>query len=120
MRDGPSPRILCLTPFASSFSSPTAASARGVRSTSSDAAPSPSANVDRRLMLAIIGLLLSGPHDLGAGCTPRVDPGYYSADLQAIGMPTPSAPPRAGSHRSEELLACQQGFICLKNCRILL
>src|SRR5712691_3141488 len=58
MRDGPSPRIFCLTPFASSFSSPTAASARGVRSTSSDAAPSPSANVDRRLMLAMIGLLL--------------------------------------------------------------
>src|SRR5712691_4579478 len=97
MRDGPSPRIFCFTPFASSFSSPTAASARGVRSTSSDAAPSPSANVDRRLMLAIIGLLLSGPHDPGAGCTPRVDPGYYSADLRAIGMKTPPAPPRAGS-----------------------
>jgi hypothetical protein len=47
-----------LDAFASSFSSPTAASARGVRSTSSDAAPSPSANVDRQLMLAILDLLV--------------------------------------------------------------
>src|SRR5213592_3575811 len=67
MRDGPSLRIRCLTPLASSFSSPTAASARGVRSTSSDAAPSPSANVDRRLMLAMIGLLPSCPRDPGTG-----------------------------------------------------
>src|ERR1041384_4332577 len=95
---GPSPRIFCLTPLASSFSSPTAASALGVRTTSSEAAPSPSANVDRRLMLAILGLLLCGPHDLGVGCIPRVEPGYSAADLRAIGMTSPSASPFSPLH----------------------
>src|SRR5919109_1275324 len=62
MRDGPSPRIFCLTPFARSVSSPTAAAARGARSPSSAAAPNPSANIDRRVMLAMIGLLLCRGH----------------------------------------------------------
>jgi hypothetical protein len=32
------------------------------------------------------------------GAHPRGDPGYSSTDLRAIGMQTPPAPPRAGSH----------------------
>src|SRR5919108_1900893 len=70
MIDGPSPKIFCFTPLASSFSSPTAASALGVRSTSNDAAPKPSANVDRRLIWAIICFLLSGLYDLGKAVPP--------------------------------------------------
>src|SRR5712691_3240877 len=86
MRDGPSPRMRCLTPLASSFSSPTAASARGVRSTSSDAAPNPSANVDRRLMLAMIGLLLSDPCDPGAGARYLNRPGGTSFPLREVAV----------------------------------
>jgi hypothetical protein len=48
-----------------------ATSTHGVRSTSSDATPSPSAHVDRRWMLTIIGLLLSGPRDPGVGDASR-------------------------------------------------
>src|SRR5437016_7045207 len=88
MRDGPSPRIFCLTPLARSFSSPTAASALCVRTTSSDAAPSPSANVDRRLMLAMMDLLLSCRRDPGAGGRYLETTGGTLSPLRVVALQT--------------------------------
>ena len=54
-------------------------------------------------------------------CSPRVDSGYYPADLRAIGMTTPPALPCTGLHHLILVLRLckRQRFVCLKNRRLL-
>jgi hypothetical protein len=56
---------------------------------------------------------------VGQRYTSHVASEYSSADLRAIGMQTPPAPPRAGSHHLIIVLRLhkRQRFVCLKNRR---